>query len=629
MILLHDLSLAYGDQVIFDHITTNIDTSQHIGLVGINGSGKTTLLKVLAGKGFLDEGSISKGKNCTIAYLPQEVTLNSTRRIMTEALSALTEGGEVLAQLYDLELTLKNSPATQELLEQYAHVQQEASAFNLGTACQNIEQMLMGLGFKKEALNNPVNTLSEGWKMRLVLAKLLLQKADFYLFDEPTNHLDLPAKDWFCTLLQNAPWGFMLVSHDQYFLDHACTKIYELSRGELTAYNGNYTFYRTQKEAAQEQLERKALEQEKYIAQQRATIERFRAKANKARMAQSMLKSLEKIEIIEVERTAKTVRIPLPHVTQAGKVVLELRNIGFGFHKDTLLFDHATFTIARGSKVALIAPNGTGKSTLLSLIKGAHTPKHGTITFGYNVTPVFFDQDQNRALNGEKTILQEVEDACTTAEQRGRVRGLLGAFLFSGESVNKKIEVLSGGEKNRVAMVKVLLQNANFLVLDEPTNHLDIQSKEVLLTALKQYEGTILFVSHDRTFLNNLATHVIELSPKGTRCYTGNYDSYLYYAHAADGAEQKTDQSAEKNISDEKKAAGNASANQHAQRKQLRSLESRIARLEQEINELHMIIGTQPYGSAAYVEANNKFTHTNKTLTQLTNEWEQLMQELE
>lgn len=625
MILLHDISLAYGDQIIFDHVCATIDPKNHIGLVGANGSGKTTLLKAIAGSHYLDEGSITISKNGAIAYLPQEVTLTSTRSIMVEALSALPEVGQTLARQYELETLFKNNQQDHALLEEYAHLQQ-AMHLNLACAIQDVEQILLGLGFKKEIFHKSVNTLSEGWKMRLILAQLLLKKADFYLFDEPTNHLDLPAKDWFCSLLANASWGFMLVSHDQYFLDHACTKIYELHKGALTAYNGNYTAFTLQKEAIQQQLEQKAQEQAAYIAKQKATIDRFRAKANKARMAQSMLKSLEKIEIIEVESTQKEVRIPLPPVVQAGKVVLELRAVGFGFQKDHPLFDHASFTIMRGSKVALVAPNGTGKSTLLNVIKGILKPIHGTITFGYNVTPIFFDQDQNKILNAQNTILQEVENACTSAEQRARIRSLLGAFLFSGEAVNKKISVLSGGEKNRVAMVKVLIQPGNLLILDEPTNHLDIPSKKVLLNALSHYQGTILFVSHDRTFLNNLATHIIELTQKGTRSYAGNYDSYLYYTHASDGKEKDTQGTSSPETSKTKTRA--PTENQHELKKQLRNIETRIERLEQDINNLYKTLGNASYGTSAFIQAQEDLAKKNKALSQLSAEWELLMQKL-
>ncbi|MCF7799714.1 ABC-F family ATP-binding cassette domain-containing protein [Candidatus Babeliales bacterium] len=622
-----DLNLFFRQQTVFDDISFNINLDQKIGLVGRNGSGKTTLLKVLAGQQNLDSGTLSIQKDCTLAYMPQEVVLLSDKNILQEAFSVFGELLEFKEESDKLEQDL-TCPLD---IERYAFLQEKLSEFDYAAKLIQTKKILLGLGFLEQDFENKVCELSVGWKMRLVLGKLLLQDADFYLFDEPTNHLDIVAKDWFLDFLKNARFGFILVSHDRYFLNNLCEYIYELSLGKLNVYRGNYTKYLELKEQNKLLQEKKFVEQQKYIKKQEEVISRFKAKASKAKMAQSMMKSLDKIERIEIEHEQKTVNFSFHDIKRAGKVVLKVKNLSKIFG-DKVIFKNVNFEIERGQKVAVVAPNGMGKTTLFNTVIGKLKPDSGSIELGYNVDLAIFEQDQNRSLNLENTILQEVENSCTTSQTRAKVRSFLGGFLFSGDSVDKKIKVLSGGEKNRVAMVKVLLQNANFLILDEPTNHLDLQSKEILLKALRQYSGTILFVSHDRDFLNELADHIFELTHDGICSYVGNYDAFLYQK----AEQEKSDINFfdDKNI-ENKKQIKNINVGQdldkklekkqdYKTRKKMANLESKIARLEKEKSLVYVKLGHAIYGTQEYDNLNSRVQDVEQDLEDCYKLWEEL-----
>jgi ATP-binding cassette subfamily F protein 3 len=621
MIQLDNICLAFGEQIIFDQISCSFKEDQKIGLVGRNGSGKSTLLNVIGGIQQLDAGQVRMPKSCKIACMPQDVVLISNKNIMQEAMHAFPEFHKNLEDLIMLEEAVQNGTADSTMLEHYTQIHNDLHENAYESKLAQAKQMLTNLGFRQEHFDAPVSSLSVGWKMRLVLAKLLLQQADFYLFDEPTNHLDLIAKDWFADFLRNAQFGFILVSHDKYFLDTACQSICDLSRGTLTCYTGNYDEYLLQKQAASELIEKKYAEQQKYIKKQTDTIERFRAKASKASMAKSMIKALERLDIIELESDQKAVRVSLAPTKPTGKIVLTVNNLSFSFDAKKI-FEHASFEIQRGHKVALVAANGTGKSTLLNVIMHKLQATSGTVTLGYHVTSAFFEQDQNKSLNPRNSIIEEIESICKTAEDRGRVRGLLGAFLFSGDDVNKKISVLSGGEKNRVAMVKILLQNANLLILDEPTNHLDIVSKDILLDALQQFDGTILFVSHDRTFLNELATDILELTPDHVYSYAGNYDAYLYQKQHLATPEATAAQFSETTHTQQHADKDNKEL--HAERKKMQQIESSINKLEKEIAMLTAKFATLSYGTPAYDEAFNTLRSHEQQLKDLYTYWEEL-----
>lgn len=671
MIKLEDISLSFGSQVIFDNQTCNILPGQKIGLVGRNGAGKSTLLKVIAGQQHLDDGKVYIPKNFKIAYMSQDMTLISARSVMTEAVCANEELGKLIDEYSLLDAILHKTGennfesinnnfvsrelenlSREQLLERYAHVYSELCEIDYENKCIQAKKILTGLGFLQEQFDAPVSKLSVGWKMRLVLAKLLLESADFYLFDEPTNHLDIVAKDWFLDFLKNAKFGFILVSHDQYFLENTCDYICDVSMGKLIFYTGNYSKYIVQKEENKALLEKKYEEQQKLIKKKMEVIDRFRYKASKAKMAQSMIKSLEKIEKIELEPELESIGFRLAPPVQSGKVVLTVKDLAFSFG-DKKIFSNVSFEINRGNKVAIVAPNGTGKSTLLNVIMGKLNAQKGSIEFGHNVKAVFFEQDQNKSLDAKSTVLDEAVSVCSTEEQRLKVRGLLGAFLFSGDDVNKKIGVLSGGEKNRVAMVRVLLQGGNFLILDEPTNHLDIQSKNILLDVLKKYEGTILFVSHDRIFLNSLATDILELSHERIFAYKGNYDEYLYHRKYLE-QEQKGDKASSKNaqkavspLNQEKNIALNNtevknvtgksaketsqkevqkdSANNYEKNKEIKKLEAAIDKLEREIKELLVKFEKFSYGTKEYFAAQDSLKELQAKLSQKTLAWEELL----
>jgi len=621
MIIASKISLSFGLQKIFDEDSFTINSTDRVGLVGRNGSGKSTLFKIISGEIKPDEGCISIEKGKTIAYIPQEITLNSEKTVFDETFSTFEKLMHLKQEQQLLENHLEND---HEKIEKYALISNQLKEFDEAQAKVETEKILKGLGFTPRAILESVQNLSLGWKMRIVLAKLLLKKADFYLFDEPTNHLDLSTKDWFLNFLKNQKFGFLLVCHDKYFLDKLCTSIFELELGKMTIYKGNYNFYVQEKERRQAVLESEYAAQQKDIKQKMAVVERFRAKASKAKMAQSMLKSIEKIEKITIHSAPKSVNFKFSNIQRSGNSVLKVKNLSFAFDKN-YIFQNASFEILRGEKVGIVAPNGTGKTTLFNVITGKYKQTSGDIIMGHNVSMAVFEQDQNLILDHKKTILDEIESSCR-AEERPNVRKFLGAFLFSGDDVKKKISFLSGGEKNRVAMVKVLLQKSNFLILDEPTNHLDIQSKDILLRALKEFEGTILFVSHDQDFLNRLATKILELTPKGIHSYQGNYEDFLLQKNnAIVPSPLESKQNSNQTPTTEIKTNDNKI--QYEIRKKIKSLENKIERLEAEKDILAKKISLLTFGTDEFDKIYKQQLANDTALHKLFTEWESLCAE--
>jgi ATP-binding cassette subfamily F protein 3 len=555
--------------------------------------------------------------------MPQEVVLQSNLSILEETLTTFTQLHTLQQEALHLEQLLVINPDT-TTLDRYALVQEQLAGFAPEQLAAQTKKMLMGLGFSTQQLDQPVSNLSVGWKMRIVLAKLLLQDADFYLFDEPTNHLDLMAKEWFLQFLKESSFGFMLICHERYFLDELCDKILELELGKATWYTGNYSHYLVQKEHAIELLKAAKIQQEKELKRKWETVERFRASASKAKMAQSMIKALEKIEIITLPPSPKNVSFSFPPVQQSGKLVVSAQNVAHAFEAKTL-FSDVSFEIERGQKIAIIAPNGVGKTTLFNLITGALPLQQGKITFGHNVSHAIFAQDQNKVLNLQETILDNIKRLCPKASEQ-TIRSFLGAFLFSSDDILKKVKVLSGGEKNRVGMVSVLLQNSNLLLLDEPTNHLDIPSKEILLRALQEFKGTIIFVSHDRDFINALATHVIELTPQGAHPYHGNYDSYVQHkAFLPTTDAQKQSMTSE---TKESEAHNDIKKQPFELVKKGKKLEDRIAKIEQQIQQIQESFADLDYGTPAFKAAQDKLENLQDDLKKTELEWEMLQKEL-
>jgi len=625
MLIANGLCLAFGQQDVFKEVSFTIQAGQKVGLVGRNGAGKSTLLKVLSGMQAVDGGSFGIERGKKIAYLPQDVVLLSSRTILEETCSIFGDIEELQKEVATLEEILASGEATDDQFEAYQTASMRLAELDVPALVVEAKQVLQGLGLGEDRWSMRVDQLSVGWKMRVVLAKLLLQKADLYLFDEPTNHLDIVAQSWFLDFLKNAKFGFLLVSHDRYFLDHVCNYIFELELGVGTMYTGNYTLYLEKKKEA-EDLKLKAYEaQQREIEKKMRFVERFKASASRSAQAQSVLKAVEKIERIEISHLPTTMRITIPPVARSGDVVLKVQGVAKSYGEKKLFRDVA-FDVFRGEKVAIVAANGVGKTTLLSILMGKAQQDQGTFSFGHNVTPVLFEQDQERSLNGQATVLEEVENSCATSGARARARGLLGAFLFSGDDVDKRIRVLSGGEKNRVAMVKVLLADGNCLLLDEPTNHLDLQSKEILAEALKQFDGTILFVSHDRTFLDELATRILELTPEGIRSYKGNFESYLYAKHQEERklAEAKPKSPAKQAPRPEPIVVAPAGKLDHERQKKVANLESKISKLERELEALTSKFADVVWGSDAYRKIDAQHMQVKKQLEQAYEQWEEL-----
>jgi len=601
MIHLKNLGLKYGDQTVFSDLTMMIQDQDRIALVGRNGSGKSTLLKIIAGQQSIDAGQVVITKGMRVAYMPQEMLIHSSKTVEEEALSTFGRLYDDMKLAKELEDKIHSSstPAAQDV-EKYAVLQHEIAEMDPEAKILKVNKLLTGLKFNEAHRKTQVDQLSVGWRMRLVLAKLLLQEADFYLFDEPTNHLDLSTKEWFLDFLKyETTFGFLLVCHDRYFLDNLCNKTLAiLPGGKSKVYAGNYSYYKKNEAEETIMLEKAYEAQQRDIKQRKETIDRFKATASKAKMAQSMVKQLEKIEIIQLNQAAKKVNFSLAPVERAGQTVLTVKNVSHSFNRQ--LFKDVNFVINRGEKVALIAPNGTGKSTLFNLITSKLALQNGSIEQGHNVTSTLFDQDQEKVLNPTATILQEVEGNCKASQQT--IRTFLGSFLFPKGDVMKKTAVLSGGERNRVAMVKVMLSNANFLMLDEPTNHLDIESKETVLNALKQYDGTMLFVSHDQDFVNNLATRIIELTETGISSYDGNYNAYLDFKNSS----SRKDVTAEKSETKKIKESTLSKKELFELRKKYKNLDSNMKKYQKELDALLSNMYSLEFGSDEQIKAEEK-----------------------
>jgi len=612
MIHLTNVSLSFGAQTVFNNLSLSIKLNQHIGLVGRNGSGKSTLFKVITGHQKIDAGSIALSKNTCIAYLPQEVVLDSSETIFDEALNTFPTIAKLSKEVRLLEKKLSNNPSS-ETVVRYSELLSTLGELEASKKESEIKKVLTGLGFSEEVQAKPVTSLSTGWKMRLVLAKLLLQKADFYLFDEPTNHLDIFARDWFLSFLSEASFGFILISHERHFLNQVCSSIIDLKGKQATLYNGSYSSFEKQKEARDALKLAAYKNQQQEITRKQKVIDRFRAKSTKAKMVQSMIKSLEKKELVELDVQAKTMRFSFSTPPQSGRVVLEVNSVAHSFGKKSI-FKNASFDVERGEKVALVAANGVGKTTLFNVITGTYSLQEGSISFGYNVKHALFTQDHKSMLDDNETIIDEIE-RLAPHQTTQYIRTMLGSFLFSNDDVLKKIRVLSGGEKNRVRMVATLLQNANFLLLDEPTNHLDLQSKDILVEALKSYKGSILFVSHDHSFINALATRTLELSFAGIQSYPGNYDSYL---------EQKKSHSPVSNEILETKPNKKNTPRPNETRKQQKKLESLLDSLQKKIESREEKLRTLTYGTEEFDTTYASLQKHEQEYHDLFSEWETL-----
>ncbi|MCL2705842.1 MAG: ATP-binding cassette domain-containing protein [Spirochaetaceae bacterium] len=524
------ISVAYSNRDVIDKINLNISENSKIALAGANGSGKTTLLKVIVGQIVPDSGSVSMQKETRISYLPQSGVVYSGQTLFNEADKAFIPFQKMIERITEIEKELALSKEGEgnisSLLEEH-HLLQE-TVLNSGYYEREgeIETVLAGLGFSRADLEKMTESFSGGWQMRIALARTLLEKPDILLLDEPTNYLDIEARQWLEDFLYKFKGGYIIVSHDRFFLDVTCNEVIELFDGKLSRYKGNYSAYEKIREQELQSLVQRYERQQEEIEKIEFFIRRFRYNASKAALVQSRVKQLENIEKIEIPESLKKMRFRFPSPPHSGKEVLLIEELN-KYYGDFQALKNVNFYVTRGEKIALAGKNGAGKSTLLRIL--SHTDKEysGNIKPGKDVNTGYFSQDFEATLNNENSVIDEIESSSPT-ELIPSLRNLLGAFLFRGDDIQKKISYLSGGEKNRIALLKLLLHPSNLLILDEPTNHLDLNSKDILLEALKKYSGTLIFVSHDRYFIENLATRVLELDNGIARDYPGGYDYYLF-----------------------------------------------------------------------------------------------------
>ncbi|HJS59256.1 MAG TPA: ABC-F family ATP-binding cassette domain-containing protein, partial [Vicinamibacteria bacterium] len=530
MIHIEGLTKRYGERVLLEDVSWHVKKRDRIGLSGPNGAGKTTLLRMLAGFEEPDAGSIRMASNTTIGYLPQDGIVHKGKTVYEEVVTAFEELLRLKAEQHEIEDALEKASHDdggdhEKLLERYAHVQERFKALGGYEMDARVADILKGLGFSLADQQRRCEEFSGGWQMRIALAKLLLARPNLLLMDEPTNHLDLPARNWMEEYLGDYPGSVVLVSHDRYFLDATVKRITEVGLRTLTDYHGNYSHYVVEHAARMERLREAHRRQSEEVEKMQVFINRFRYQATKAKQVQSRIKMLDKIERIEIPPERKKIRFHFPEAPKAGRVVIELHGARRVYGENVVLRS-VDLLVERGDHIALVGPNGAGKSTLMRILAGIDRPDAGTRTLGHQVVPDYFAQDQASVLDPALTVYEEMSSASSTT-MVPMIRTILGGFLFSGDDVYKKCAVLSGGERNRLALAKMLLNASNLLLLDEPTNHLDLDSKEVLLDALADYGGTLIFVSHDRYFVDKLATKVIEIGGGETLLYPGGYEDFV------------------------------------------------------------------------------------------------------
>src|SRR5579883_3189203 len=530
MIQLQGAGKRFGHKLLFENLDWLITPRERTGLVGANGTGKSTLLKILCGMESLDYGEITFPKGVRLGYLPQDGLALSGRTVFAECMTVFAGLREMERELEVLHQRLAeldpNGPEYAAAADRLHAIDSEFRNRDGYAIEAQVGSVLDGLGFRKEDWNRRTEEFSGGWQMRIALAKLLLEKPNLLLLDEPTNHLDLEARNWLESYLANYPFAYVLISHDRYFLDVTVNRIVEIWNKKANFYSGNYQKYLIQKTERKEQLEAAYRNQRDRIEQLEAFINRFRYQATKAKQVQSRIKELEKIERIEIPPEEPAIHFSFPQPKPSGRIVAEFKDVSKSYG-DKHVFSGASFVIERGDRIALVGVNGAGKSTMIKLLAGSEPLTSGSYTLGHNVLADYFAQDQYKELDSNAQLLYDLSGASPRATLT-ELRNLLGCFLFSDDEVFKKIGVLSGGERNRYALAKILLAPSNFLLLDEPTNHLDMRAKDVLLEALKKYSGTVVFVSHDRYFIDNLATRIFEIEDGHVHNYPGNYEDYLW-----------------------------------------------------------------------------------------------------
>ena len=627
MVSISNISYFIGGRALYENASMYIKPKDKIGLIGLNGRGKSTLLKIINGDIKLDAGSISKSSDCTIGFLNQDLLSYQTEdSILTVAMGAFKEVVDIER---DIEHIIKKleTDYSDELVAKLSKLQEKYDHLDGYTIQSKAEEVLEGIGFATSDLHRPLKEFSGGWRMRVMLAKLLLEKPSLLMLDEPTNHLDLPSIEWVEDYLRNYDGAVIIVSHDRVFLDNVVTKTVDVTMQQLVTYEGNYSFYLQEKELRQEIQQNAYENQQQKIRQTERFIERFRAKATKSRQVQSRIKALDRMDLIEevVDDTA-AVNFKFKFSQQPGRFIITLKNISKSYGSLELL-KNTSISIERGDKIALIGANGKGKSTLLRIISNTE-PVEGERTLGFNVIQAFYAQHQLEALHVENEILDELKQAGSGKTDQ-ELRNVLGCFLFSDEDVFKKIKVLSGGEKSRVALAKTLISEANFLLLDEPTNHLDFISENILIQALQQYKGSFVVVSHNRHFVSQVANKIWYIEDKQIKEYPGTFDEYEYW-------KKKNAVNESEPFKQEKKpepAAKSKPPQTPSNQSKLKSLDKELKKIEEQINELETLKVslenelTRPevYNQADKLkEVQAKFNQAISSLADANKKWEDL-----
>lgn len=589
MLQLREIDKYFADRRIFSSINWHIRPTDRIGLCGENGAGKTTLLKLLAGQVESDGGTLQIAKGTTFGYLPQDGLVHQGKPLFEETQSALAELQQIEKELHQLEGEVADS-ADEVALERYAQLQQEFERQGGYQMESEIGRVLLGLGFSSADFTKPCETFSGGWQMRIALAKLLLKRPNLLLLDEPTNHLDLPARDWLEDYLQSYPFAVVLVSHDRFFLDKVVSRIVEVWNGDLSEYPGNYSRYLTTRAERVAALKAAKQQQDDEVARIEAFISRFRYQANKASQVQSRVKQLEKIERINLPPERKKIAFTFPAPPKGGRMAMELNAVS-QHYGDLKVLQKIDVQVEQGERLALVGPNGAGKSTLMRLLAGTEEPIEGERKEGHNLALAYFAQDQAAELSPKHDVYAELS-ADAPYDMVPKLRNILGSFLFSGDDIEKSVKVLSGGERNRLALAKLLLRPANLLLLDEPTNHLDLQSKQVLLDSLKKYPGTIVFVSHDRYFVDQLASRVLEVGAGKVESYFGNYEDFLRAkqnlgdtSHSRNRVEQQASKT-ENTESQDKDVRKQAHAARKEQQRREQKRQKELVKIETEIEDI-------------------------------------------
>ena len=630
MYYVRDIAVRFGERSLLDGVSFMISPKERIGLIGRNGAGKSTLLKIMAGKQMPDEGKLEFPTRTTVGYLKQEFDLDESHTVLDETMTCFTEAQGLQTRYDEIEKSLStmtdyHSPEYLALVEEMADVSNLLHHYNLATLQVDTKKILKGLGFSEEDFSKQVSTLSGGWKMRIELAKLLLRSPDLLMLDEPTNHLDIESIIWLEGYLQNYSGTVILISHDTQFLDNICNRIIEIELGRILDMKLSYKKYLAEKERYKTVQQSAFENQQKEIEQKEKTIKRFMAKATKTKMAQSMQKQLDKMERVEVPVEAnRSMRIQFAEVPRSGRDVVKVNHISKSFGSKNVL-NQVDLTIERGERIAFVGQNGQGKTTLAKIICGLLDYEKGELNLGSNVHLSYYAQNQSETLDGKKTILETMEEKAPE-EMRTKIRSVLGSFLFSGDEVDKKVSVLSGGEKARLAMAALMMKPCNFLVLDEPTNHLDIHSKDILKNALMDFHGTLLVISHDRDFLSGTTDKVYEFKAGKVLEFLGDINYFLQKKVMTDMRELDT-QKREESLS------GNAASPAVIQdpeeyrkaKKQLQQVERTIEKLEEEIRVMEEAMG-QPdfYQDPKSGDMLEKYKKSQTSLAENMGKWEEL-----